>query len=76
MTTDKLDDLLWFLAQNGEWHTLSEVAEAIRLSEERVEIAASFFDEFHFVSFNRDKRRVRIHPMVRQLYLEEPQEVP
>ena len=76
MMPDKLDDLLWFLAESGDWHSLTELAEAIELSKERVEMAASLLDEFDFVSYDPDKRRVRIQPRVRQLYVEEPQEVP
>ena len=73
---DKLEDFLWFLAESGGWWSLSEVAGAIGLSEERVEMVASLLDEFDFVSFDREKRRVRIHPRVRQFYVEEPQEIP
>ena len=74
--SDKLDDLLRFLAESGGLWSLSVVAEAIGLSEERVEMAASLLNEFNFVFFDREKRLVRIHPRVKQLYVEEPKEVP
>ena len=76
MTPDELDDFLWFLAESGDWHSLSEVAGAMGLPEERVEMAASLLDEFDLVSFDREKRLVSIHPRVRRLYAEEPQGVP
>ena len=74
--SDKLGDFLWFLAESGGWRSLSEVAEAIGLSEERVETVASLLNEFDLVSFDREKRWVSIHPRVRRLYAEEPQGVP
>lgn len=68
MMSNKLDEFLRFLAKIDDWHSLSEVAEAIGLSRESTKNIAFFFEEFDFIILDEEKRRVKVNPKVRKLY--------
>jgi len=64
----RLSELLEFLAEDGGWHTIGEVAEAVGLSPERVEELLRDLSEFGLVQFD-EEGRVRIDPELRRLLL-------
>jgi DNA-binding IclR family transcriptional regulator len=67
---DKLDEFLAYLAMDGGWHSLEEVAGAIQVAKGKALVAARFFSRFGFVEFDREAGRVRIDPKIRAWYTE------
>jgi DNA-binding IclR family transcriptional regulator len=63
----KLRDFLYFLAEDGQWHSLNEVTKATGLSEQMAEKIARHYADFNFVTFNAKARRVRIDPKLKEL---------
>ena len=55
----KLDAFLEFLA-NGEWHTISEMSEFLKLREEKVMMIAEFFSDYEFVQLDKAGKKVKI----------------
>jgi DNA-binding IclR family transcriptional regulator len=66
---DKLDEFISFLARAGDWCSLTEVAEATRLSEDKVERIARSFAEANFAEFDEQLRRVKLGSLLRDLYI-------
>jgi DNA-binding IclR family transcriptional regulator len=62
----KLSEVLEFLAEDGGWHTVGEVAEAVGVSLEEAEKLLRDLSEFGFVHFDGEGR-VRIDPELRRL---------
>ena len=66
----KLDELLAYLAVDGGWHSLEDVAGAIQVTKSKALVAARFHSRFGFVEFDREAGRVRIDPKIRAWYTE------
>jgi DNA-binding IclR family transcriptional regulator len=64
---NKLKDFLYFLAEDGQWHSLNEVAEAMGLSKQIVEKIARYYVYFNFVAFNKEVGKVQIDPKLKEL---------
>ncbi len=62
---DKLSEMLNFLAEDGRWHTVREVAEAVGVSLEKAEKLLKDLSEFRFVHFD-ERGRVRIDPELKR----------
>jgi len=62
----KLSEVLESLAEDGEWHTVGEVAEAVGVSPEKAEKLLKDLSEFEFVYFD-EEGRVRIDPELKRL---------
>jgi DNA-binding IclR family transcriptional regulator len=62
----KLSEVLEFLAGDGEWHTVGEVAEAVGISLEKAEKLLRDLSEFRFIHFD-EEGRVRIDPELKRL---------
>lgn len=60
----KIDQMLWLL-QDGKWHTLNKVSEALQIDIEKLEKIATFLEEFNFIEFNAPT--VRITPETKKL---------
>lgn len=61
-----VSEILEFLAVDGEWHTVEEVAEALGLDVIQVSKVLKEISEFHFVEFD-EQGRVRVDPKFRRL---------
>ena len=55
-----------FLAEDGGWHTVEEVAEAVGVSLEKAEKLLRDLSEFKFIHFD-EEGRVRIDPELKRL---------
>lgn len=66
---DKLDGFISFLAGAGDWRSLTEVAEAIQLSEDKVEAVARLFAEAEFAEFDKQLRRVKLGSELKDLII-------
>jgi len=64
-----LDEFLEYLAMDGKWHSLSELAAFTRLSEEKVEKIAQFFARYGFIQFDETKGKTKIDPAFRKIVL-------
>jgi len=62
----KLSEVLEFLAEDGEWHTVREVAEAVGVSLEKAEKLLRDLSEFRFIYFD-EEGRVQIDPELKRL---------
>jgi len=62
----KLSEMLGFLAEDGGWHTVGEVAEAVGVSLEEAEKLLRSLSELGFIQFDGEGR-VRIDPELRRL---------
>jgi DNA-binding IclR family transcriptional regulator len=62
----KLSGVLGFLAEDGGWHTVGEVAEAVGVSLEEVERLLKALSELGLAQFD-EEGRVRIDPELRRL---------
>jgi len=69
---DKVDELLAYLAVDGGWHSLKNVAEATHLAKSKVLVVARFLARFGFVEFDEASGNVRIDRKTRAWYTEEP----
>jgi len=67
---DKLDEFLAYLAVDGGWHSLDDVAKAIQVAKDKVLMVARFFAKFDFVEFDETSGNVRIDRKTRALYTE------
>jgi len=63
----RLSEVLEFLAEDGGWHTVGEVAEAVGVSLEKAKKLLKDLSEFEFVHFD-EEGRVRIDPELRRLF--------
>jgi DNA-binding IclR family transcriptional regulator len=66
---DKLDEFISFLARADDWRSLTEVAEATQLSEDKVEAVARLFAEVEFAEFDKQLRRVKLGSALKDLYI-------
>ena len=66
----RVSRMLEFLAEDGGWHSVDEVADAAGLSPEKVETVLRRLSGFGFVEFDAEGR-VRVDPELRELLLEE-----
>ena len=69
---DKLDEFLAYLAVDGGWHSLDDVAKAIQVAKDKVLMVARFFAKFDFVEFDETSGNVRIDRKTRAWYTEAP----
>ena len=67
---DKLDGFLAYLARDGGWHSLEDMAEAIHVTKSIVLTVVRFLARFSFVEFDRKAGRVRIDRKTRAWYTE------
>lgn len=67
---DKLDECLSYLAVDGKWHSLEDVAEAIHVAKSKVLMVVRFFARFSFVEFDRKAGKVKIDRKTRAWYTE------
>ena len=66
---DKISEFIGFLARAGGWCSVPEVAEATKLSEDKVEGIIRVFVEAKFAEFDGQLRRVKLGPLLRDLYI-------
>ena len=66
---DKLDELLSFLAGAGGWCSLTDVAEATQLSEDKVEMIARLLAEAEFAEFDGHLRKVKLGSLLKDLII-------
>jgi len=58
-----IDDILEVL-QNGEWHTLKEIAEKKQLRETKLKLIMSFLAEYDFIRLDLATSRIRLSPQL------------
>jgi len=51
-----------------------QVAETIKIPEEKAEIIAQFLQKYAFITYNPKKKRVKIDPRVKEIYQEDAKE--
>jgi DNA-binding IclR family transcriptional regulator len=62
----RLSEVLEFLAEDGGWHTVEKVAEAVGVSPEKAEKLLRDLSELGLVHFD-EEGRVRIDPELKRL---------
>lgn len=72
-----LENFLEFLATDGEWHDLNEVAGVLGLTDKKTLIIARFFSRYNFLQFNVAEKRVKIDDRMRKLiFSTTPEKIP
>jgi len=65
----RVDDLFEYLAKDGKWHSVNELATIIQLEKHRVEEIAKFFAYYRFIQINSIKNKVKIDPELREIFI-------
>jgi len=65
----RIDDLFEYLAKDGKWHSVNELAIIIQMEEHRVEKIAQFFAHYSFIQINSGKNKVKIDPELREIFI-------
>ncbi|MEM2906307.1 MAG: hypothetical protein QW587_11330 [Candidatus Bathyarchaeia archaeon] len=53
-------DALLNLLEDGDWHSMDQIAAKLRIPEEKLLIALRFLSEFSFVEFREEWREARV----------------
>lgn len=65
----KLDEFIGLLAEDGEWHSLRELAEKLRLPDRLVGEIGRLFADYGFIQLDPAAGRAKIDPKLRRLIL-------
>ena len=65
----RVDELFEYLAKDGNWHSLNELATIIHMEEYMIEEIAQFFAHYTFIQINSVKNRVKIDPELREIFV-------
>ena len=71
-----LDHFLRLLTTGGEWHNVTDIAVALRRSEEQTFMIAQFLARYHLIRFNDDEKRVAIDSQLKEFFLSTRPEKP
>jgi predicted transcriptional regulator len=64
-TTTKMEKILKLLS-DGEWHTVDEIQERIRLTGSKVKRVIEFLKEYNLVIIDEGEHRIRLNDSVRK----------
>ena len=65
MATMKIAEVLEML-EDGKWHTLKEMQEKIKLSENKIQRIVEFLEEYGFVLMDEEKGWVKLDETVKE----------
>jgi len=65
----RVDDFFEYLAKDGKWHSVNELATITQMEEHRVEEIAQFFAHYSFIQINSVKNKVKIDPELRKIFI-------
>ena len=71
-----IDDIVDLL-KDGEWHTLKDLAENLKLNPEKLQEIVQFLEDLDLIKIDNKQQRALINPDLKQLItLEEPKQTP
>ncbi|MGB9756719.1 MAG: hypothetical protein ACPLVJ_02935 [Candidatus Bathyarchaeales archaeon] len=52
--------------KDGQWHTIEEMREKMRLSEAQIQQIITFLGEYNFITINQTEKKVKIEETIRR----------
>ncbi|MEM3622386.1 MAG: hypothetical protein QXZ02_02410 [Candidatus Bathyarchaeia archaeon] len=64
-TTSKIAKALEYL-KDGQWHTIEEIREKMRLNQAQIQQIITFLGEYNFITINQAEKKVKIEETIRR----------
>lgn len=64
-TTSKIAKALEYL-KDGQWHTIEEMREKMRLNQAQIQQIITFLGEYNFITINQAEKKVKIEETIRR----------